>query len=277
MVLAILLFVKYIFFDKSEVFASSAPPAPSHTRNDSRSIKTSSSSTPGESASCPFDLSQVGNGSLTRHRTAPTLKMNVDLPKPVRRHGPPDDELEKVRNGSMVIMNGRDSHSADSATTNTQRRALEAPQGQSTNDNRESTDGGRIRRQVLKTEDRLSRSDFLLSKPTAATVSIGIQTDPLPDNSRTPRQSLFSIGGPGCDGRKDSVVSSPDSGIESGHLDVDTRNGGLIRTAEPRPIMECLNIFKSDVSIVRTNCTCVLYIYFLIYMYMHACTRTCTC
>ena len=251
MVLATLLFVKYIFFDKSEIFATSVPPTLSaHLQDSSRSIKASSSSSSSGSTSCPFDLSQVGNSSITRHRTTPNMKINVDLPKPVRRHGPPE-ELEKIRNGGMVIMSGRDT-SAESANSNRRLAALECPQSQSTN-NQDNTDGGRIGR-VLTIEDKVSRADFLLSKPTFA--SIGVQTEPLPDltrsPSRSPKHSMFSIGGASADGRKDSVVSYPDSGIENGQLDLDTGNGAFIQSAEPRPLLECLNIFKSDVS------TCII-------------------
>ena len=171
------------------------------------------------------------------------MNINVDLPKPVRRHasGPPE-EMEKILNGGMVI---RDLRSETSATRN--RPALEGPDSQQSMCNQENTDGGKIG-QALKIEDKLSRADFLLGKPTC--VSVGVQTDPLPDGTtRTPKQSMFSIGAPSSDaGRKDSMVSSPDSGIGNGPLDEDTRNGELIQTAEPRPVSECLNIFKSDVS-----------------------------
>ena len=128
-------------------------------------------------------------------------------------------------------------------TSATQKLPLEAPSNQQTMI--ENTDGGKIG-QVPKIEDKLSRADFLLGK--LACVSVGVQTDPLPDDTctRTPRQSMFSIGGPSS--RKDSVISYPDSGIESGSLDVENRNGELIQTAEPRPVSECLSIFKSDVS-----------------------------
>ena len=118
--------------------------------------------------------------------------------------------------------------------------------------NQKNMDGGKIG-QAPKIEDKLSRADFLLGKSTC--VSVGVQTDPLPDDTRTPtpRQSMFSIGGPSS--RKDSVISYPDSGIEKGSLDVETRNGELVQTAEPRPVSECLTIFKSDVSclIVSTH------------------------
>lgn len=124
-----------------------------------------------------------------------------------------------------------------------QKLPLEAPSNQQSTI--ENTDGGKIG-QAPKIKDKLSRADFLLGK--SAYVSIGVQTDPLPDDTctRTPRQSMFSIGGPSS--RKDSVISYPDSGIESGSLDVENRNGELIQTAEPRPVSECLSIFKSDVS-----------------------------
>ena len=134
----------------------------------------------------------------------------------------------------------RDAHAE---TTATQKLPLEAPNNQQSTI--ENTDGGKIG-QTPKIKDKLSRADFLLGK--SACVSIGVQTDPLPDDTttRTPRQSMFSIGGPSS--RKDSVISCPDSGIENGSLDIETRNGELIQTTESRPVSECLSIFRSDVS-----------------------------
>jgi hypothetical protein len=148
--------------------------------------------------------------------------------------------MEKILNGGLVI---RDTRTETRATT--QKLPLEAPNNkQSTT---ESTGSSRIG-QAPKIKDKLSRGDFLLGK--LACVSVGVQTDPVaydaPTSVRTPRQSVFSIGGPSS--RKDSVVSYPDSGIENGSLDIETRNGELIQTAEPRPVSECVNIYKSDVS-----------------------------
>lgn len=169
------------------------------------------------------------------------MNINIDLPKPVCRHasGPPE-EMEKILNGGMVIRDTR------SESNSTQKLSLEAPNNQQ--NTTENTDGGRIG-QAPKIEDKLSRADFLLGK--SACVSVGVQTDPLPDDTRTPtsRQSMFSIGGPSS--RKDSMISYPDSGIENGSLDVEAMNGEFIQTAEPRPVSECLSIFKSDVSCLK--------------------------
>ena len=249
MVLAILLFVKYIFFNKSQKFTTNLPSTPVHPQSNSHDTKTSSPASPG-STSCPFALTEADNGSITRHRTSTGLKVNVNLPKPIRRrvNGPPE-EMEKIVNGGLVISSVRDSHTT---TATTHRPALEGPHNQS-NSNRENTDGGRIG-QALRIEDKMSRADFLLSRPHCA--SVGVQTDPLSDSTpspTTPSQSMFTIGGASCDGRRYSVISSPDSGIENGSLDVDTRNGELIQSAEPRSISECLGIFKSDVSCI--HCT----------------------
>ena len=116
--------------------------------------------------------------------------------------------------------------------------ALEGPTSQDISD-------GRTGQSI----DKLSRADYPLSQKTS--VSVGVQTDPVADDtptpSRTPRQSMFSIGG-GGPSRKDSVISCTDSGIENGNLDVDTSSGGHIQSAEPRPTAECLTIYKSDVS-----------------------------
>ena len=149
--------------------------------------------------------------------------------------------MEKILNGGLVI---RDTTRTE--TNGTQKLPLEAPnnrQGRTGSDSGDMMIG-----QVPKIEDKLSRGDFLLGK--SACVSVGVQTDPIADDAptsvRTPRQSMFSIGGPSS--RKDSVVSYPDSGIENGSLDMETRNGELVQTAEPRPVSECISIYKSEVS-----------------------------
>lgn len=140
--------------------------------------------------------------------------------------------MEKILNGGLVI---RDTTRTESGGT--QKLPLEAPTNQQGSDSSDMMIG-----QAPKIEDKLSRGDFLLGK--SACVSVGVQTDLIADTSvRTPRQSVFSIGGPST--RKDSY---PDSGIENGSLDMETRNGELIQTAEPRPVSECISIYKSDVS-----------------------------
>lgn len=148
--------------------------------------------------------------------------------------------MEKIVNGGLII---RDTRTETSAT---QKLPLEAPNNQQSTIENSGGGGGRIG-QAPKIEDKLSRADFLLGK--SACVSVGVQTDPVADDTavRTPRQSLFSIGGPSS--RKDSMVSYPDSGIENGSLDIETRNGEL---TEPRPVSECLSIYKSDVSCLLT-------------------------
>ena len=251
--LSTLLFIKYIFFDKSEVFTTSVPPTPSLAQNSSRTINKASppAASITDSASCPFALSHVSNGSITRRRTAPGLRMNIDLPKPVRRHCPLEG-MEKVQNGGMVIRN--------SGRTNTTHRPALEDNVQNTS-HQEDTECG-IVGHMVKIEDKVSRTEMLPCKPTF--VSVGVQTEPIVDDtdttsSRTPRQSMFSIGGASCDSRKASVVSSLDSGIEGASLDLDTRNGGLPQTTdEPRPVVECLNIFKSDVSWLAILHNCVI-------------------
>lgn len=136
-------------------------------------------------------------------------------------------------------MNGRSTHSETAFKSVS--GALEGPTSQDISDGRTG--------QSMRLDDKLTRADYPLSQKTS--VSVGVQTDPVADDtptpSRTPRQSMFSIGGRGGPSRKDSVISCTDSGIENGNLDVDTSSGGHIQSAEPRPTAECLTIYKSDV------------------------------
>ena len=188
--------------------------------------------------------------------------------------------MEKLRNGGMVIMNGRGTNRSETTFTTHEPPlgALEGPNHQ-VGDNRESIDGGRSG-QSMKRDGKISRGgDHLLSDTTR--VSIGVQTDPVADSvatpTHTPRRSIFSIGGPN---RKDSVISCTDSGIENGNLDVDTRSGDQIQNAEPRPMAECLTIYKSDVSHIwcaKVHVHACGHVYMYMYLYLHVIISTCTC
>lgn len=145
--------------------------------------------------------------------------------------------MEKVLNGGIVIRDARTEMRAESNCP-----ALEARDNQqSAIFNQEHAPTDRVGQAF---EDKPTKADFRFGKRTY--VSAGVQTDTLPYDTHTPRQSVFSIGG--SSSRKDSAISTSDSGIDNGFLDIDTRNGDCIQTADPRPVSECLAIFKSDVS-----------------------------
>lgn len=141
------------------------------------------------------------------------------------------DGLERLRNGGVVL-------SSQSLG------ALPAPS--------ESTDGGRLgdsKLSLLGSHSKSSgdfktftaelkqpvqnpKSDLILSIST--TVSVGTQTD----NDDLEVQALFTVGDSGV---SEMSTSESSSGRNSPPTDVDI-------PAEPRPLNECLTLFKSDVS-----------------------------
>lgn len=96
-------------------------------------------------------------------------------------------------------------------------------------------------------------SNLVPSAP--ATVSVETQTGI--DRARAPVKSLFTVGDDGLNSEPSvsSTCSTPDVEIP----------------AEPRPVSECLAIFKTDVSIPCSNITRSQLSFLVHYCYMRLC------
>ena len=199
--LATVLFVKYIFFDKSETFASSVPSTPAHSQKNSLSYN-QSPLTP-TSLSCPIRLSATPEGSLVRCQG--TSQFHVDLPK-----------FDNPSVNGSLDQRWRLEHTSDIhlETEGNLRPALPGIE-QPTSDSR------RVDSSVPSLPD---------DKPTSEQVSVGVQTD-----SAAQR---FLVGG-------SETPSSEEEGDEKGPIPEPENGNGTLRP--PRPLEECLAIFKSEV------------------------------
>ncbi len=224
--LSILLFVKYIFFDKSGTFStSSVPPTPSSTSSRGVSPKApppsqgKSTRNTASTAVCPFVLSETSESSLAARRS-PELSANHLQTAAAAMGGSQSlPGIEKLVTEGIVL-------SAEGAGW--ERKAL-PPTSDSL---KEMSLGGLARnRSSGSLLQSMSEPSVDLALNPVVNVSVGTQTDGL--GPETPK---FTVGGGGEEGE----VSQPDSRPPQLPL--------LDLPPVPRQVDECIAILKSDVS-----------------------------
>ena len=284
-ILAVLLFAKYIAFDKSETFSSNVPPTPTPSKtSDSFAPPSSHSHTPNAALStCPFPFSKPGDTGLARRRTVSTgSTFSVHAP---------EFSSPTLANGHTTAL----SREQLCRVLNQQGLPLESTGGRSLGPPLEAT-GGRslapppadtlvpesLAKGLLTTESatatslalETASSPAITSEPVVVSALQGpsdSQTDGSPPEERAPspqRPASFSIG--------DDESSSSLSGEESGREDSpEPEDKPRPPTPKSRPVEECLAIFKSQ---VRVHCVCVL-VCMCVCVRAHArvCVYVCVC
>ena len=245
--LAIILFIKYIFFDKSETFATSVPPTPTHSRNNSTAFSTkpgiqyAKPQTP-KSLSCPYSLSNPSfSSTVYRRKTDTTPNHNAVLSTGIRKLNNVPDVIEKVVNDGIVIPGGIEVMGVKPVKL--EKRALQGVP-QDPLKMTESTDGGKVGGLVRSRSKKNILEEKIVKPMTPKTsVHVGVQGDSLPHT-----ETKFTIGG-----RRDSVLEPESDAPISGNVTTDSQQ---LPPSEPRPVDQCLTIFKSDVSKSIIN-TCI--------------------
>ena len=231
--LASVLFVKYIFLDKSGSFSpASVPSTPAQSRKNSK-VFFSSSKPIQTSTSCPFLPPQSKAGP----RAPSTLTMNYN-PGPLNG-AVQTDSFERLRNGGIVI-SAQPSGALPAPPESTAGGTLEGSQLSLLGSRSKSSGDFKTLTAELTEPVQIPKSDLVLSA--SATASVGTQTDS--DDSEL--RALFTVGDSGVSELSTSEYSS---GCSSPQRYVEI-------PAEPRPLNECLTIYKSDVSLTSLHFLC---------------------
>ena len=229
-VLATILFVKYIFFDKSETYATSATPSPAHSRANSQS------SARQPALSCPFDISDISEFSLVRRRRGSVCSVG----NPEHGIGWRNIETEQLRRlleqeTTGVCANGGTPHQSYAAAgqdspANTHRLVLSALPA--------------LPNTVSETGSDSSSSSSSLEDFPSATERLPTLDQPLtlpPRFSSTGTQT-------GEDGTMFMVGDSPTPPSEMEVEPAPRHEEPPQAPPPPRPLEECLTLFKSEVS-----------------------------
>ena len=226
-ILSSLLFVKYIFFDKSETFPIPPPSVPAnghpHAKTSPPQGKPASPAEP-PAAVCPFALPQADETSFK--------SLSADhLPSAVSGKSHLSRSMEKLVSEGMVL----------DTTDRRQPSALPAP------DTADSGSGGMSRSRssskLLETSSN-PRADLSLDPTAAQCVSVSTQTEDLEQS--VGGGVMFTVG-------MDRKISTPDSessGIASLTSELTSRreSPAPVLPPVPRQLEECVSILKSDVS-----------------------------
>ncbi len=224
LVLAVVLFVKYIFFDKSETFPTSVPLTPIESQRGSKSLPAPVPGASPSSLSCSFRLADLPDSLMQRRGARP--------PSTVGSHGNPALDAERLRlllqsgrNANGSIANGGVSNGHVPRERSCSKLALPAI------DETGEANGIGVHSSVSTQacpviQPRLG--DTPAGEPRHY-ATIGVQTDQLEE-----RVSPFVIGG------SETPPSSPDE------LDRERIEREAVPST-PRPVEECLAIFKSEV------------------------------
>ena len=226
--LATLLFVKYIFFDKSGTFStSSVPPTPSFAS--SKGVPPATPPMRGKpaqdtvsTAMCPFSLSETsGSPSASRH----TKLTSNHMPPAANVGGSPSlPALEKLISEGVVV---------SASSIESKRKALPSATNSANPLPKEGSDGALTRNRssgsLLRARSHSSPRADLALKPVAA-VTMGTQTEEL-GCGEAPK---FTVGG-------EEQRETPQTHSERQHPVLDL-------PSVPRQVDECVAILKSDVS-----------------------------
>lgn len=247
-ILATVLFVKYIFFDKSETYTTSVPPTPALSNSQQPAL------------SCPFDLSDISEFSLVRRRRGSVLSVGI----PEHGSGWRNMEIERLRQlleqeTPGMCANGGIPHpsaatSGQDGSSNSSQLALPTsqtlPNSTSTGDTKPSSESlssllrapssGSLKdlSSVAVTSKELPTPEQPLTLPLGH-ASTGTQTD-LAFRENGP---MFEIG----DGR----TSPPETTMEP------APQHEASPQPPPRPLEECLMLFKSEVGVYWIIMSCL--------------------
>lgn len=224
--LSTLLFIKYIFFDKSETFSSSLPNTPVESRKNSALPPSSSvQHTPPQHAptstppACPFTALHVANGTTrdSMARAAANLRRPGGLPAGLERLASEGLIIEEKETRSQLSIAAVELSKDESGGGMT--GGMVVP----------SRSSGNLL-QLVSSAEPVSKAVLDRAATDVESASIGIQTD-----LSRPNELIFSIGE---EERRCSTQSAISSAEESS-ASVDS---------PPRDVDVCLAILKSDVS-----------------------------
>lgn len=217
--LSVLLFIKYIFFDKSETYA--IPP----------SLKNSPppKSPPGKppATRCPFTLPESRSSSVTvSGQGSPSTDKLLSATRGSRL----PQSMEKLVTEGIVVDAGLEKH------------ALPAPgqQGSGPGTLTRTKSSSQLLQPLETSRPQESSPHADMRLEPAQSVSVTTQTDM---GWSLPGGAIFTVGGAELDSRKHSVAESESSGIASLASEL---------PPVPRQLEECMRILKSDVSLVLT-------------------------
>ncbi len=204
LLLATVLFVKYIYLDKSGSYSpSSVPPTPNSSRKNSTATVFSSSkpihSFTSKSGSCPF---------------IPPSSRNLDFSPGSLNRRAANESMEKLINNGIVISDDSRRMTANSSQTS-------APS-------------------IENIPAKPAPNTLDLALQPLPSVTVGTQTDfeNEPAAGAAKKKGMFSLGGDASE--PGTPTESPSSsGRESPETEL---------PPEPRPLNECLAIYRSDVS-----------------------------
>ena len=243
-----MLFVKYIFFDKSETFPTSTP-TPCQSQSRFKSL-ISSSSLPPSSASCPYQLSDRSESSVV-HKQGTSLSVNIPdylnesvgslNPKQLRRLL---NEQSSEALGIELYNTKREMHSENGDSRLALPPIEEAVEVTGSRVDQEDANG---RRPVSLTKTQSSLASSKLG-PLQECVTVGVQTDGGVTGEEQVQRLLSIDSGIVFGGNE----TPPDRGSETPLSEQSYLLGQPSLT--PRPLEECLAIFKSEVYIQMCAC-----------------------